>query len=285
VKPFLLLATRAEDAAADNEYEAFLAFSGLAEGGLRRMRLERHALGQVDLRDWSGILVGGSPFNYSEPDGRKSPVQRRVEADLLGLLDHVVGEDFPFLGACYGIGLLGHHEGAVIDRRYAEPVGCVQVTLTPDGERDPLLGVLPATFGAFVGHKEAVSKLPGHAVRLAGSPGCPVQAFRIGSNVYATQFHPELDADGLCTRIDVYKHAGYFEPEEADELKAVGYASDVTHPPAVLRRFVQLYARSPADPVGLAGSAGLAGPTSPSGSELTAPSAVATGSPTVARCR
>ena len=29
VKPFLLLSIRAEDAAADNEYEAFLGFSGL----------------------------------------------------------------------------------------------------------------------------------------------------------------------------------------------------------------------------------------------------------------
>jgi GMP synthase (glutamine-hydrolysing) len=32
VKPFLLLATRAEDAAADNEYEPFLALAGLDEG-------------------------------------------------------------------------------------------------------------------------------------------------------------------------------------------------------------------------------------------------------------
>ena len=70
-----------------------------------------------------------------------------------------------------------------------------------------------------------------------------MQAFRIGSNVYATQFHPELDADGLCTRIDVYKHAGYFEPDQAGELKALARRSNVTHPPAILRRFVQRYSR------------------------------------------
>jgi GMP synthase (glutamine-hydrolysing) len=240
MKSLLLLATRPEDAAADNEYEAFLGFTGLNERELGRVRLEQRPLGEVDLRDWSGILVGGSPFNYTEPGARKSPVQRRVEADLLRLLDRVVSEDFPFFGACYGIGLLGHHEGATVDRRYAEPVGCVEVTLTPEGRRDPLFGVLPERFGAFVGHKEAISALPGHAARLAGSAGCPVQAFRIGANVYATQFHPELDADGLSTRIEVYKHAGYFEPEQADELKALAYRSDVTHPPAVLRRFVEL---------------------------------------------
>jgi GMP synthase (glutamine-hydrolysing) len=71
-----------------------------------------------------------------------------------------------------------------------------------------------------------------------------VQAFRIGSHVYATQFHPELDVAGLCTRIDVYKHAGYFEPEQAGELKAQARRSNVIHPPAVLRRFAQRYACS-----------------------------------------
>jgi GMP synthase (glutamine-hydrolysing) len=247
VKPFLLLAIRAEDAAADNEYDSFLTLSGLDEGGLRRIRLEQRALGDVDLRDWSGILLGGGPFNYSDPEELKTPVQRRVEADLRGLLDAVVGADFPFLGACYGIGALGRHQGAVVDRQYAEPVGSVQVTLTPQGRHDPLLRELPAMFEAFTGHKEAISRLPGHAVWLASSPGCPVQAFRIGSNVYATQFHPELDLGGLRTRIEVYKHAGYFDPDEADELKAQAARSNVIWPPVILRGFVQRYARgSPA---------------------------------------
>ena len=112
MKPFLLLAIRAEDAAADNEYDSFLSLSGLGEAELRRVRLEQRALGDVDLRDWSGILLGGGPFNYSDPEQLKTPVQRRVEADLSGLLDRVVSADFPFLGACYGIGALGRHQGA-----------------------------------------------------------------------------------------------------------------------------------------------------------------------------
>ncbi len=244
MKPFLLLATRAEDIAADDEYDAFLSFTGLVERDLRRIRLEQAPLGNLDLQDWSGILLGGGPFNASDPQESKSPLQLRVEADLSNLLDLVVRADFPFLGACYGIGALGSHQGAVIDRRYAEPIGPVSVTLTFEGRQDPLLSRLPATFDAFVGHKEAISRLPDHAVLLAGSPACPVQAFRVGANAYATQFHPELDAPGLCTRIDVYKYAGYFEPEQADELKAMAHQSNVVHPPAMLRRFVQRYASS-----------------------------------------
>jgi GMP synthase (glutamine-hydrolysing) len=243
VEPILLLSIRADDAAADNEYESFLSLAGLGEGELRRVRLDQRALGDVDLRDWSGIWVGGGPFNYTDPDEKKSPVQRRVEADLSRLLDAVVGVDFPFLGACYGVGALGRHQRAVIDKRYAEPVGTVRVKLTEAGRRDPLLRELPAEFDAFTGHKEAISELPGHAVLLASSAACPVQAFRVGANVYATQFHPELDAAGICTRVDVYKYAGYFDPSEADEIKALAWRSEIGHPPAILRAFVGRYGR------------------------------------------
>jgi GMP synthase (glutamine-hydrolysing) len=245
VTPFLLLSIRADDAAADNEYESFASLAGLGEDGLRRVRLEQRPLGEVDLDEWSGIVLGGGPFNYTDPPETKSAVQRRVEADLDRLLDAVVAADFPFLGACYGVGALGRHEGALLGRRYPEPVGVSTITLTPRGRQDPLLGGLPGTFDAFTGHKEAATRLPGHAVLLASSKACPVQAFRVGANVYATQFHPELDVAGMCTRIDVYKHAGYFEPHRADDLKQEVRRSDVRHPPAILRAFTRRYARLP----------------------------------------
>ena len=242
MKPFLLLGTRDEDTAADNEYDAFLGFTGLDESTLHRVRLERRPLGPVDLDDWSGIFLGGGPFNSSDPAGAKSPVQQRVEDELAALLDAVVARDFPFLGACYGIGVIGTHEGGTVDRTYSEPIGRVQVTLTDAGCADPLLVDLPGTFEAFVGHKEAIRDLPAHAVHLASSPACPVQAFRIGRNVYATQFHPELDIHGLCTRIDVYRHAGYFEPDQAESVKAMARQGQVFEPPKILARFVQRYA-------------------------------------------
>jgi GMP synthase (glutamine-hydrolysing) len=243
VEPILLLSIRADDAAADNEYESFLSLAGLEERDLRRFRLEQHELGDFDLREWSGIWLGGGPFNYSDRADAKSPVQRRVEADLDRLLDAVVRADFPFFGACYGVGALGSHQGAVVGRRYGEAVGCVRVTLTEQGRLDPLLRELPDAFDAFTGHKEAIDELPGHAVLLASSETCPVQMFRVGSNVYAAQFHPEMDVLAMCTRIDVYKHAGYFEPDQAEGLKELARRSDVQDPPAILREFVRRYGR------------------------------------------
>lgn len=244
MRPFLFLGTRAEDAAADGEYQAVLRFAGLSAAEVHRVRLEQDHLGTLDLAEWSGVILGGGPFNLSDPPEAKSPVQRRVEAELHDLAHDVIAADFPFLGACYGIGTLGGLHGGLVDRTYGEPISAPEITLTPAARDDQLLSVLPDTFHAFVGHKEAVRVLPQGAVLLASSPTCPVQAFRIGTNVYATQFHPELDAEGLCVRIDVYRDHGYFEPWEVDTLKAMGRAAVVTAPQRILRRFVELFARS-----------------------------------------
>ena len=244
MKPFLFLGTRAEDSVADSEYAALLRFSELDERDLRRVRLERHELGEVDLEDWSGIILGGSPFNISDPPELKSPAQLRAEAELRALAARVVAEDFPFLGACYGIGTLGTLDGGRVDRTYGEPIGPVGIRLTDAGREDPLLGVLPETFEAFLGHKEAVSRMPAGGVLLASSQACPVQAFRIGRHVYATQFHPELDNDALCQRIDVYRHHGYFDPAEVDEVLRRAREGVVTEPPRLLARFVELFART-----------------------------------------
>ena len=62
--------------------------------------------------------------------------------------------------------------------------------------------------------------LPPDAVLLASSPTCPVQMFRVRENLYATQFHPELDLPGIITRIGVYRDYGYFQPKEHDDVVA-----------------------------------------------------------------
>lgn len=242
MKPFLLLATRADDEAADGEYDAFLRWGGLEEKQLHRVRLEAGPLPPVDLDRYAGVILGGGPFNSSDPEDTKSPTQLRVEAELRTLLDEVVARDYPFLGACYGVGTLGVHQGGVVDRTYGEPIGSVPVSLTADGLADPILAGLPETFDAFVGHQEACRDLPPTAVLLASSPTCRVQMFRVKTNLYATQFHPELDVPGIVTRIRIYQHAGYYPPHTMHEIiDRVGSAT-VTHPPRILTNFVATYA-------------------------------------------
>ncbi len=242
--PFLLLSIRGEDEAADDEYRAMMRFAGLDESGMHRIRLTHRPLGDIDLSHWSGIVLGGGPYNVSDEAGAKSPTQRRVEDELAGLLAEVIARDFPFLGCCYGVGTLGSAVGAVVDRNHSEPVGAITVEITEQGRDDPLFAGLPDTFDAFGGHKEAASALPSHVTCLASSADCPVQAFRVGANVYATQFHPELDVEGICTRIDVYKNHGYFAPETADSLKDAARQRIVDHPMTILGTFARRYTRS-----------------------------------------
>lgn len=243
VRPFLLVSIRAEREAADDELDTFFRFTGLGERELRPVNVHADDLPEIDLDDWSGVVLGGGPWNAGDPDDAKSAEQRRAEGQLSALLDEVVARDFPFLGCCYGVGVLGQHQGGTLDREHPEPVGPMSVTLTEEGLADPLLAGLPRDFAAYGGHKEAVRTLPPGAVVLATSEACPVQAFRVGENAYATQFHPELDTTGVCTRIEVYKNAGYFPPGEAESLKAWSRSVTVEHPMTILGNFVTRYAR------------------------------------------
>ena len=243
IKPFLLLASRADDEAADDEYASFLATGGLEPHELVRIRLEAQPLPPVDLDDYSGIIVGGSPYNASDPVESKSAVQLRVESELGALIDHVIDRDFPFFGACYGIGLLTSRLGGIVDDSAPEVAGPTRISVTPDGLADQLFAGLDRDFDAYVGHKEACAVLPRGAVLLASGTACPVQAFRLGRNVYATQFHPELSRSSILTRLRIYSDGGYFAPGSYDSVVAAINKSTVTEPPALVRAFVERFRR------------------------------------------
>ena len=243
MKPFLLLVSRSEESIAEAEYAAFCELSGLAPDDLIRIRLERGSMPPIDLERYSGVMVGGSPFNSSDPIEQKSEIQLRVENDIARLLDDAVERDFPFLGACYGIGTLTTHEGGIVDRQFGEPLSSIPVTLTDEGAADPVFVGMPRQFDAFVGHKEACSLLPAGATLLATGETCPVQAYRVKENLYATQFHPEMKAPDLVERAREYRHHGYFAPDELDAtIAAIEAAAPVNWPSHILRNFAERYA-------------------------------------------
>lgn len=242
MRPFLLLTTRVEDDAASHEYGLFVSLTGLPPSRLAHHRLDVSPLPTgFDVHDYAGVFLAGSPFTSTDPVESKSSVQVRVERELDALLDRIEADDVPFFGACYGIGTLGRHAGAVIDRRYGEKSGAVGVTLTAEGRDDPVFGVLPPRFDAFVGHKEAISVLPEGAVLLATGEACPVQGFRIGRNRYATQFHPELTVDAMVARVRTYSRHGYFDPAETAAVADRVAAADVSASHSVLRSFAERY--------------------------------------------
>ncbi len=203
MKPFLILQLRPETEASDDEFQAFLYKGGLRPVQVHRIRLNCEVIPQdLDLVKYSGVIVGGGPGCVSDPPEKKSAVEAKIEAAVMGMMPQICDQGIPFMGCCYGIGVLGAHLGGRVSKeRYFEAVGTSQCAVTADGKKDALLDGLPAKFSAFVGHKEALQELPDGCVHLASSPSCPYQMIRFGDNVYATQFHPEADSAGFEVRI------------------------------------------------------------------------------------
>ena len=240
--PILILQLRPEDATADSEYACLLKYGGLHPSDTHRIRIEQSGIpDDLNPDDYSAIIVGGSPFDISTPEDEKSDIQKKIEADFQKLLKHVVSNDMPFLGACSGNGLLGTYLGTNISRKYGEAIGCVTLDITEEGRDDKLLKGFPAQIDVLLGHKEAVDETPAGATLLMTGEKCPVQMFRVGQNVYATQFHPEGDADEFKLRIDIYKDHGYFQPHEADTLKDNVSRRPTPHAQEILKRFVECY--------------------------------------------
>jgi GMP synthase (glutamine-hydrolysing) len=240
MKPFLLLQSRPEEPVSDDEYKAFCTYGGLQPEQLIRVRMDRAEFPDIDLQNYSGIIMGGGPANFAYDEAQKTDIQIAFEPWLFGLLERIVKSDTPFLGACLGIGALVKVQGGEVSLDYHESLGAVEITLSDEGKGDTLLADLPPKFEAFVGHKEGVAVVPKGAVALAKS-SVSLQMIRIGQNVYATQFHPELDAAGLALRIEIYKHAGYFPPEDAEALIVAAWESSVTEPTKILQNFVKRY--------------------------------------------
>lgn len=245
MKPFLILQLRPEDEASDNEFSAFLKYGGLSEKEVHRIRMEKEGIPNIDLENYSGVILGGGPSNVSDKAEVKKDYEKRFENDLDNLLTQVFKNDIPFLGVCYGIGAVNKFKGGIVSKeKYSEPVGTVEIELTENSIADDLLKELPKKFMAYCGHKEACQTLPEDAKLMAKSKDCPFQMIKFKNNIYAMQFHTELDEEGILLRIEVYKNYGYFSPEDAKILIKKAKEYKVTVPNKILNRFVQKYRKN-----------------------------------------
>lgn len=185
-----------------------------------------------DLTGFAGVIVGGSALNVTNKE------YGTYQQHAHDLLTQIISHSTPAFLVCFGAGWLTHHLGGVVDRSHGETPGGTQVHLTAAAATDPLLADLPAEFEAFSGHTESIAQLPAALVPLATGPTCPVQMVRYGDQVWAAQFHSELDAQALAVRMEFYKHHGYFAPEEFNAIVATLDRFDVSVGQQVLRNFV-----------------------------------------------
>ena len=140
-KPFLLLQIRPEDVASDEEYHAFLRFSGLEKSQLLRWRLDQKpGITEISIDDYAGIIVGGGPACVSTPESEKPAYQVAFEQSLFALMEEIIQSDTPFFGACYGIGVLAKALGGDVSKKqFSEPVGAVRISLGNNLSQEPIL--------------------------------------------------------------------------------------------------------------------------------------------------
>jgi GMP synthase (glutamine-hydrolysing) len=243
--PLLYVCVRPQQGAAAAEYESFRAAARLDRSALMQLDLVRDPLPDDVLERYSGFFVGGSPFNLTDPESSKTDVQRRLESDLeriaAGVMAAASGQGPAALFTCYGIGVVTRMLGGEVSRGFPEDTGPVGVDLTPDGRRDPLLGTLAARFTALTAHKEGSAAVPDGAILLATNDGCPVQAYRVGDRLYATQFHPEPTTRAFTERMAVYRDDGYFPASDYDTVAGRVLAASVTEPVRLIRAFAQAF--------------------------------------------
>jgi len=191
-----------------------------------------------------------------------APSAARVEAADVVLLggsgDHSVARGGPWLSAaleamvglyetakptfasCFGFQAMARALGGevVTDHDRAE-VGAVPMELTDEGMRDPIFGSLGKRFFGQSGHEDIVVTLPKDAVLLASSEGVEHEAFRIeGKPIYCTQFHPELSAADLVSRIARYPvYLPLCGAQTIEDLAAITPETPETE--ALLLRFVR----------------------------------------------
>jgi len=239
--PLVYLCARPQEGAAAAEYESFRTAMRQSEAGLERWDLVHEPLPADFATRWRGAVVGGSPFNVTDPESTKTDVQLGVESGLAQLARSAAAGETAALFTCYGIGIATRELGGEVTRAFPEDTGPTVVALTDDGRRDPLFGGLAQSFTALTAHKEGTARMPERAVLLASNDNCPVQAYRVGETLYATQFHPEPTGRAFTERMAVYRDDGYFAAGDFDRIAGDVLAASLSEPARILRAFAQTF--------------------------------------------
>jgi GMP synthase (glutamine-hydrolysing) len=144
--------------------------------------------------DWAGVLITGSPASTYDGEAWIA----RSEDFLRRAADRSV----PLYGVCFGHQLLAQTFGGRVEKcPHGWELGTVSLYLTDEGKTDPLFSDIPESFTAQMSHGDIVTALPSGAVPLAQNKHWEYQAFKLGEQVWGTQFHPEFTPEILSNLI------------------------------------------------------------------------------------
>lgn len=208
----LLQARKEDDPARVEEVESFARHAELSVDQLVPHSLLEGPPRRDAVRRYDAIFIGGSGEYYV------SHADLPHQDFFFGELREWIALEKPLFASCFGFQcLVDALGGAIIFDPEAIEVGSYELRLTKAGRDDELIGTLPPSFTAQMGHKDRAERLPDGIPNLVSSALSPMQAFRIpGTPVWATQFHPELDWQTNKGRFLRYAegYAAHMTPDE-----------------------------------------------------------------------
>jgi GMP synthase (glutamine-hydrolysing) len=215
------MARRDEEADASGEGTSWLVLRhaqaegvGLLGNALRERGIHHRALDVArgepvpkDVRGVGGLIVLGGPMGAYEQD--KYPFL----GPEISLIEKAIAAGRPVLGICLGAQLIAQVLGARVFPGNTREVGWAPVTLTEDGQDDPLFVGGDTSLTVFHLHGDTY-ELPPDGVNLATTKMYEQQAFRWGEIVYGFQFHLEF-TESIIGRLAQ-------EPESQQYMTAAG---------------------------------------------------------------
>ena len=146
-----------------------------------------------ELKGIDCLIVLGGPMSVND------------EADFPWLaaekqfISAAIESDMPVLGICLGAQLIACSRGAEVYRNASKEIGWFKLESVSSG--GAMVFKFPEEVLAFHWHGETFS-LPEGAVQLASSRKCHNQAFQLGENVIALQFHLESTPESVRAIVD-----------------------------------------------------------------------------------
>ena len=154
----------------------------------------------TDTQQFDGFLIGGSPASVHDD----APWIAR----LFGLIREADAWSVPLAGTCFGHQVIAMALGGRVGPNpgpFVLGAAETDVIAAPDW----MAGV--QSFRLAAAHGEQVTDLPAGAEVIGTSPGCPVAAYRIGTTVFATQYHPEMTPEFAAALVEEFA-PGFPEP-------------------------------------------------------------------------
>ncbi len=209
MKPrILVIQIRHDQQTREHEVNCIVKYSGLSRENFTTLDVFERQPTIADIVSCDALIVGGSG-DYCVSEGTIPDVVSAIGE----LYAYAKTHRIPTLGICYGAHVMGHVFGGEVKQNVdKKEVGSYRLMLNKEAKNDPLVMDAPLHFIVQQGHKDGVMRLPDGAINLASTENWEHQMFMFPkTNMYAVQFHPELDVESFIERVTHYRNDYAFQ--------------------------------------------------------------------------